>query len=167
MFGNKNKIPSRVGAREKMRMARNIAGGGSITPKGKDGKEASPAASILTVLIMAIALAYLVTEVYISQGGLRLSVGNSDLDRLLFKPDKPQFFGMPEVDYILLILIRGGFIALAAGIWPFVSLVVQKAMDNAQINIFRLFWGTPIGIALFVIIVKDVIWPGVAAIVGS
>lgn len=167
LFGNKNKMPSRVGAREKRMMARNIGGGNTINPKGKDAKETSPVAAILMILIISVALAYLLTEIYINNGAMRFSTGMSDIDNLLFKNNKPQFFGSPDLDYGVLIFIRGVAIFLAAGIWPLTALIVQRAMDNAQMNVFRLFWGTPIGLALFVIIVKDLIWPGLSAILGG
>ncbi len=161
--GGKDKPLSRVGAREKMKMARAIAGG---APAGgdKDAKRTPPGIAVFAIYIMSTALAYILTAAYIEQGGLRLSLGDPDLDRLLFKPGTHNFFGSPDLDYVFLIALRGFAIFLAAGIWPFTTLVVQRALDNAHLNIYRAFWGTPIGLTLFFVIVKEYFWPALSEI---
>lgn len=164
MFGGgKEKMISRVGAREKLKQARAIMGG---APSKSDDKRTPPAVAVLVIFVMSVALAYILSEQYIANGGLRLSTGSADIDRILFKPGQVNFFGSPEIDYVFLILLRGLAIFFAAGIWPFTCLVVQKALDNAQINLYRLFWGTPIGLVLFVLIIKEYFWPALSEIFG-
>lgn len=159
--GGKDKGMSRVGAREKMRQARNIMGGGA---PDRDAKRTSPAVAVIAIYIMSVALAFVITENYINQGGLRLSVGDADLDRLLFKPGAHNFMGSADIDYIILMMIRGFAIFLAAGIWPFATLVVQRALDNAHLNIYRAFWGTPIGLTLLLLLLKDYFGPLLAEV---
>ena len=161
--GGKDKPLSRVGAREKMKMARAIAGG---APAGgdKDAKRTPVALSVLVIYVMSVALAYILTSAYIDNGGLRMSLGDPDIDRLLFKPGTVNFFGSPDIDYAMLICIRGLFIFLAVGLWPFTTLVVQRALDNAHLNIYRAFWGTPIGLTLFFLILKEYFWPALSEV---
>jgi len=160
--GGKDKaLMSRVGAREKMKQARNIMGGGA---PDKDAKRTPPAVAVITIFVMSVALAVVVTESYINQGGLRFSVGDAGLDKLLFKPGTHSFMGDPDMDYIILMLIRGFAIFVAAGIWPFATLVVQRALDNAHLNLYRAFWGTPIGLTLLFLLLKDYFGPMLAEV---
>lgn len=161
-FGDKSKIQAaKVGAREKIRLAQEIAArGGSAVLSKKEGKETSPAVSVITIYIMACVVCWMVSEKYISGGqSLGFRLGWDSLDGLLFKNSNINVTGTEVLDYALLIAIRALALLLAAGVIPFVALVVQKSLDAAHMNPFRTVWGTPIGILLFIIGMKEYVIP--------
>ena len=168
-FSDKSKMKAaRVGAREKIRLAQEIAAkGGNAVLSKKEGKQTSPAVTIFTIYIMACAVGWMVTDKYISNGGgLTLSLGWDSLDDLLFKKHNINVTGTEVLDYALLIAIRGLALLLAAGVVPFVALVVQKSLDAAQMNPYRTVWGTPIGILLVIIGVKEYFGPLLLEVFG-
>lgn len=166
MFGRKEQIPTRVGALEKRRTARNIMGGGAPN-RGKGDKQTSPAVIVISIFIVSTIVAYLLTINYIDSGGLHMSLGNDDLDRLLFKQGSHNFTGNQMMDYAILIGLRGFALFVATGIWPLVTLLLQRATDNAQVNLYHLFWATPVIILFVVLIFKDIFGPAVVAILGD
>jgi hypothetical protein len=162
MFGiGKKAPPPRVGAREKRRLAEQIkSGGGAAVMSKREGKETSPAVSVIAIYIASLVVAWMVSQKYISQGGgLGFRLGWDELDRILFKTASITVTGTQELDYALLVAIRALALMVAAGIVPFVALVVQKSLDAANMNPFRTFWGTPIGILLVIIGVKEYLGP--------
>lgn len=165
MFGRKEKIPTRVGASEKRRMARNLMGGGPV--QGRNDKQTSPAVIVISIFIVSTIVAYLLTINYIDSGGLHMSLGNDDLDRLLFKQGTHNFTGNQMLDYAILIGLRGFALFAITGIWPLVTLLLQRATDNAQVNLYHLFWATPVIILFVVLIFKDIFGPAVVAILGD
>lgn len=168
-FGDKSKIQAaKVGAREKIRLAQEIAAkGGSAVLSKKEGKETSPAVSVITIYIMAYVVCWMVSEKYISSGNsLGFRLGWEDLDRLLFKTSNINVTGTEILDYGLLIGFRALALLIMAGIVPFVALVVQKSLDAAHMNPFRTVWGTPIGILLFIIGMKEYVGPLLMEVFG-
>ncbi|HYD18264.1 MAG TPA: hypothetical protein VEF76_07285 [Patescibacteria group bacterium] len=168
MFGiGKKNIPPRVGAREKIRLAQQIQGGGGAAVLSKrEGKETSAAVSVITIYVAALAVSWMASEKYISAGGLNLRLGWDALDNLLFKTQNINVTGAQEIDYALLIAIRALALLLAAGVVPFVALVVQKSLDAAHMNPFRTVWGTPVGILLVVIGFKEYLGPMLAEVLN-
>ncbi|MBL8712170.1 MAG: hypothetical protein JNM12_04670 [Alphaproteobacteria bacterium] len=168
-FGEKSKIKAaKVGAREKIRLAQEIAakGGGAVLSK-KEGKETSVAVSVITIYVMAYAVSWMVSQKYISSGqSLGLRLGWDELDRLLFKAGNINVTGTEVLDYGLLIAFRAVMLLLAAGVVPFVALVVQKSLDAAGMNPFRTVWGTPIGILLVIIGMKEYFIPLLMEVFG-
>ncbi len=171
MFGiGKSKIEAaKVGAREKIRLAREIAAkGGDAVLSKKEGKETSPAVSVATIYIMAYIVCWMVTEKYISSGNsLNMRLGWDSLDSLLFKTSNINVTGSEILDYGILIGVRALALLVFAGIIPFVALVVQKSLDSAHMNPFRTVWGTPIGILLFIVGMKEYFIPLLGEVFGG
>lgn len=168
-FSDKSKIKAaKVGAREKIRLAQEIAAkGGNAVLSKKEGKETSPAVSVISIYIMAFVVCWMVSERYISNGGgISMRLGWDSLDDILFKKQNINITGTDVLDYGLLIAMRALALLIAAGIVPFVALVVQKSLDAAQMNPFRTVWGTPIGILLFIIGMKEYVGPLLAEVFG-
>ena len=167
-IGNSKVKNAKVGAREKIRLARELAGaGGQAIMSKREGKETSAAVSVITIYIMAFITCWMISEKYISSGGgLNMRLGWEGLDRVLFKTSNINVTGTDSLDYILLVAIRAFALVVAAGIIPFVALVVQKSLDAAHMNPFRAVWGTPIGIMLFIVGVKEYIGPILLEIFG-
>lgn len=168
-IGGDSKVKAaKVGAREKIRLAQEIAAkGGSAVLSKKDGKQTSPAVSVITIYIMAYVVCWMVSEKYISSGNsLNLRLGWESLDSLLFKTSNINVIGTDVLDYGLLIGVRALALLLFAGVIPFVALVVQKSLDAAHMNPFRAVWGTPIGILLFIIGMKEYVGPLLMEVFG-
>ncbi len=166
--GNSKIKAAKVGAREKIRLAQQLAaqGGGAVLSK-KEGKETSVAVSVISIYIMAYVVCWMVSEKYISNGqSLGFRLGWDWLDSLLFKGGKINVTGNEVLDYGLLIGFRAIWLLLAAGVVPFVALVAQKSLDAAGMNPFRTVWGTPIGILLVIIGMKEYIGPLLMEVFG-
>lgn len=159
--GNSNIKAAKVGAREKIRLAQEIAArGGTAVLSKKEGKETSVAVSVVTIYVMACVVSWMITEKYIlNGGGISLSLGWNWLDDFMFRTRHINVTGTDVLDYCLLIGLRALGLMIIAGVIPFVSLVVQKSLDAAHMNPFRTVWGTPIGIMLFIIGMKEYIGP--------
>lgn len=156
-FGKKNKKPALVGAAEKRLKAQKYAKGFKVESK-REGKGDSPVVGLAVVLGISIIAAYVLTEGAIKQG-LGLRVGNPDLDKLLFGPGEPTLTGDSMMDYGLAIFLRGIFIFLLGGIVPGAAYMWKRMIDRADMNLYRLFWGTSITICVLFVLVQDSLVP--------
>ena len=159
MFGlgkGGDKAPVLTGAKEKLERARMARGGGPAEGE-KKGKRTHPAVAIIAIYVMSVASAYTVAQNV--RGGLNLHTGFTGLDNLLFGSSTPNYTGNGDIDTGILMLIRGGFFCLAAGVLPFFSLLWQRLVDNAHMNPYRVFWGFPIGFIFAVLTFKFYVWP--------
>jgi hypothetical protein len=167
MFGGKKQeVPTRVGAREKIRKARELAASGKgahIESQREGGKGGTkPGLLVLVCYIMGCALAFVLTQGPLKDGTHLLSVGIDGLDRILFGNGNQNFFGDPMIDLGILCLIRGLFITLVAGILPFCTLLWIRLRDDASINPFMAFWSVSIGLVLAVMACIQYVFPFMA-----
>lgn len=152
--GKKDAIPTRVGAREKLRQARNLMGQGDGTIKSKkEGKQTHPAVAVVTIYCMAVALAWLLTE-NVFQYGFNFRTGWKDFDDFMFRRITAE-----GGEYLMEIGLRGFAFFIAAGIVPFLALLWQRALDKADMNVHRVVWGVPIGLGLVFFGTKYFLWP--------
>lgn len=165
--GNSKIKAAKVGAREKIRLAQEIAArGGTAVLSKKEGKETSPAVSVITIYIMACVVSWMITDKYIMSGGMNFGFGWNWLDEFMFRTRDINVTGTDILDYGLLIALRALGLLILAGVVPFVALVVQKSLDAAHMNPFRTVWGTPIGILLVIIGMKEYIGPLLMEVLG-
>lgn len=150
--GKKDPAITRVGAREKLRQARR--GGSGPIESTKGGKPTNPTVSVITILVMSIAVSWLMTENLIQSGTMRFKTGVDFIDDFMFS----RSFG-DATEYILLIIGRGIVLFLAAGFLPFCAFAWQRGLDNAHMNPYRVVWGVPIGLALAYFGGRYLAWP--------
>lgn len=151
--------PRLVGAKEKREMARRLKGGNLDEIKSKrEGKEASPAASVVLVYTMSAGLAWCMTEAS-KDKGLDIRTGDRDLDRFMFGPGVPDIMGDGTIDFALAIILRGLVIFLLAGILPGLSYLWIKALDNARMNVYIVCWGMPVGLVLVYYAMVELLLP--------
>ncbi|MDY0008301.1 MAG: hypothetical protein RBS08_01220 [Bdellovibrionales bacterium] len=155
MFGlGKKEEPKLVGARQKLEQAKKYGTGFHVKSK-REGKEPNPRLAIIIVWGMALGLATLLTESHLKKGDALMSTGNAGFDKLMFGSTTPSFIGSPDIDYIILLLIRGTFVFAVAGILPALTLAWQRLLDKNQMNVYIAFWGVTVGVALLYYISKD------------
>jgi len=155
-IGGKDKKPELVGAKEKILKAKKFNKNYHVQSK-KEGKQ-SPVIPALIVLCLSVLFAFILTEGALKTGvGLR--IGNAGLDKLLFGPGQPSFTGDVDTDYGLAIVLRGIIIFLLGGIIPLCTVMWQKLLDRAQMNVYIAFWGVSIGVGLLYYLVKDSLTP--------
>lgn len=147
MFGlGKPKQEALVGAKRKLEHAKQFKAGFQVKSK-REGKEPNPSMAILIVWTLGVALAALLTQA-VDKKTLVYSTGNAGFDKLMFGSPGPAFFGSPDIDYVVLLLVRGTILFIAAGIVPGCTLLWQRVFDKPHMNVYIGFWGVTLGLAL-------------------
>jgi hypothetical protein len=155
-FGN-DKKPDLVGAKEKVLKAKKFNKNYQVQSK-KEGKPQSPVVPALIVLCISVLFAFILTE-GVLKTGVGLRIGNAGLDKLLFGPGQPSLTGDTDTDYGLVIFLRGIVIFILGGIIPLCTLIWQRLIDRAQMNIYVAFWGVSISLGLIYYLIKDSLTP--------
>lgn len=154
MFGfGKKEQEKLVGARAKIEHAKKFQKGYKVQSK-REGQEPNPMLAIVIVWGLAVGLAALLTEGVLKTGA-GISTGNGSFDKLMFGPGEPSLMGSPDLDYILVLLIRGTAIFLAAGVIPGCTILWQRLVDKSHMNVYISFWGVTIGLAIIYYAAKD------------
>ena len=156
-FGKKDNKPALVGAAEKRLKAQKYAKGFQVQSK-REGKGEGPVVGLAIVFGIAVIAAYVLTEGAIKKG-LGFRIGNPDLDKLLFGPGEPPLTGDSMMDYGLAIFLRGIFIFLLAGVIPGVAFMWKRMIDRADMNDYRLFWGSSIAVCVLFVLIQDSLAP--------
>lgn len=152
MFGfGKKEEPKLVGAKRKLEQAKKYGAGFQVKSK-REGKEPNPQLAAAIVWAMAVGAAALLSEAV--KKGETYSTGNPGFDSLMFGSSVPSFLGTPEIDYLLLLVIRGTIIFVIAGIIPGLTLFWQRLFDKAHMNVYIGFWGVTVGISLIYLLSK-------------
>ncbi len=155
MFGfGKKEEPKLVGAKRKLEHAKKYGAGFQVKSK-REGKEPNPRLAAVIVWAMAVGAAALLTQAI--KGGETYSTGNPGFDKLMFSASAPSFMGSPEIDYLLLLVIRGTIIFIIAGIIPGLTLLWQRIFDKAHMNVYIGFWGVTVGLGLIYLMSKGVL----------
>ncbi|MFN7115077.1 MAG: hypothetical protein ACK4PK_12045 [Alphaproteobacteria bacterium] len=153
-FGKKEEVKL-VGAKAKIEHAKKFGKNFQVKSK-REGKEPNPTLAIVIVWGLAVGLAALLTEGVLKTGA-GISTGNGGFDKLMFGPGEPALMGSSEIDYLLVLLIRGTGIFLVAGIIPGCTVLWQRLLDKNQMNVYISFWGVSIGIAVLYYLAKDIL----------
>lgn len=155
MFGfGKKEEPKLVGAKRKLEHAKKYGAGFQVKSK-REGKEPNPQLAAAIVWAMAVGAAALLTQAI--KGGETYSTGNAGFDKLMFSASAPSFMGLPEIDYLLLLVIRGTIIFIIAGIIPGLTLLWQRIFDKAHMNVYIGFWGVTVGLGVIYLMSKGVL----------
>src|SRR5690606_8182635 len=158
MFGfGKDKKPDLVGAKEKVLKAKKFNKNYQVQSK-KEGKPQSPVVPAAIVFCISILFAFILTEGALKTG-IGFRIGNAGLDKLLFGPGQPSLTGGEDMDYGLSILLRGIVIFLLAGIIPLFTLMWQRLLDRAHMNVYVAFWGVSVAVGLLYYLIRDSIVP--------
>lgn len=156
MFGlGKKEAPKLVGAKQKIEQAKKFGTGFQVKSK-REGKAPNPSLALVIVWGLAVGLAALLTEGVLKTGA-GISTGNGGFDKMMFGPGQPSLMGSPDIDYILVLLIRGTGIFLVAGIIPGCTYLWQRMLDKNQMNIYISFWGVTVGLAVIYYLAKDIL----------
>jgi hypothetical protein len=138
-FGEKNKQPP-VGAREKIRVAREMAAaGGNEVRAGQRGKGQDDTVPVM-VAIYGIACAFsLMLMQFTWPKGPPFHLADPALDRLLLQMPPPSFVGDKDMNLLVAMFIRGFVFFLLAGVTPglvkLAALVFRRG-KGAQIWMF-------------------------------
>ncbi|HRI76790.1 MAG TPA: hypothetical protein PLX33_07370 [Alphaproteobacteria bacterium] len=149
-FGKKEEVKL-VGAKRKLEHAKKFNAGYQVKSK-REGKEPNPRLAAAIVWAMAVAAAVLLSEAI--KKGETYSTGNQGFDKLMFGATGPSFAGSPEIDYVLLLVIRGTIIFMIAGIIPGLTLLWQRIFDKAHMNVYIGFWGVTVGLGVVYLLSK-------------
>lgn len=156
MFGiGKKEQEKLVGARAKIEHAKKFQKGYKVQSK-REGQEPNPMLALVIVWGLAVGLAALLTEGALKTGA-GISTGNGYFDKLMFGPGEPSIMGSPDLDYILVLLIRGTAIFLVAGVIPGCTILWQRLVDKSHMNVYISFWGVSVGIALLYVLSHEIL----------
>jgi hypothetical protein len=146
MFGSGRKEePKAVGARQKIEQARKHSSRFQVQSK-REGRPPNPKLAIVIVWVMAVGLATLLTESPV-QNIEMFRTGHAGFDTLMFGTSTPTFTGTQDIDYLILLAVRGTVIFFAAGIIPIVTFLWQSLFDRTHMNVYASFWGVTIVLA--------------------
>lgn len=109
--------------------------------------------AIAIVLILSFILALLMTNGVLAEG-LPYQMGSA-LDIYLFGPGNPTFSGNAIVDTAIAVLVRGLIIFVVAGIIPGITLGWQTLLNKTHLNGYVAVWGTMVGFAIIIYLLKD------------
>lgn len=161
MFGSKD-TPRLVGAKEKREKAQSFNPNYQVKSK-KEGKEASPAASLILIWMISTALAFYLSE-YVFKTGLGINTGSSFLDSVFFGSGNVTLIGSPDIDKYITIGLRGFLLFLISGFVPFMTYLWKKLIDRGQMNLFLAFWGVTVSLGFIFFMVRDFVWPAIKEI---
>jgi len=144
----------RTGAREKIAKAQAAMGRGPLAEKARARKKTPPAVTIALIYGMSVAIAYMLTVGPINHGRMvNVHIGSPSLEFFLFSSGSISFTGNASADLTFRVLLRGLFIFLVAGFFPFLSLFWYRLLDNQNANPYRIFWAMPVGFSMIVIFI--------------
>ncbi len=139
-----------IGAKDKMLAARKarFEGGDNITSK-IEGPQPTESMPIMLIFVASCLLAYILTDNYMVDSSLISPTGIVEIDKMIGGPGVPAVTGMSEIDYGIIIFIRGLFIFILAGIIPLLTRIYINMVDKARTNVLVRVWGTIVTTGLF------------------
>lgn len=142
----------RTGAREKIAKAQAALGKGPLAEKARAKKKTPPAVTIGLIFVMAIAIAYMLTEGPISHGRMtNVRFGMPSLEFLLFSSGRMTVTSSEDIDFAIRVFLRALVIFLLAGFFPFLSLFWYRLLDNNHASPYRVFWAVPVGFFMIIV----------------
>lgn len=147
MFGKKDGGgPKLVGAREKRLQAAILKGGqqGQEIQSKREGKGQDPKVTGLLIYGLSCGVATLAATVGPLKNGANVSTGARFIDDLL----NMKMMGDADMDFIILIFIRGLAICLLGGFLPFMAFFWSRILDKTGMNVYLTVWGVAVGLPL-------------------
>jgi hypothetical protein len=156
MFGRQPETPQMAQARELERRSRMIKEGKALD--GADEQKSLPAGRIVFLSWLALTAA-------LAGGALLAPAHDAPLRAVpaigeaLSSAKPPALTGNAMADAALAAGLQSAAICLAAALLPLCARVWRKMRDNAQGNLYILFWGTTVCVPFVYLFVKDFFGP--------
>ena len=148
MFGiGGDKGQKLVGAKEKRLRAALIKSGKNpdeITSKREGRQTDNTLVGVLIIYFLSCGLAWFLST-GLWKSGAPFDTGIGFIDDLMLSANGPAVFGDRDMDFVVLVLLRGLFLFAAAGIAPGLAWFWARLTDNPRLNIYRTCWGVPVG----------------------
>lgn len=168
MFGGEKGQPVPAGAREKHRRAQMLHGDKKAkgyepiqARRGGGDQATSWVVSVAIIFVVAIGLAWLLTDTFWSHGGAPFGIGIDSIDRNILQTSSAYFFGDATFDPILLVFFRGLLFFVMGGIIPGAAFLWVRLIDRTEMNPYLTVWGVTIALVLiasaYVLFVKPAI----------
>lgn len=154
----------RIGAKEKRDTAQRLRDGDLAVKSKKEGPQQGHLSSVIFVLVISTVLAWFVTERSLITGPGYHPTGAPALDDFLAGSGVPDITGNGAADYWLLIVLRGIFVTLMAGLVPFFTWAFVTITDRVKGNFYITCWGVSATVLLLGYLGWDIALPAVNAV---